>query len=58
MTIANCYLQFQRLHYMVMQLMFDNKMYNRMLAVHCDQNDSCAITINDFEAIKINDMKT
>ena len=33
-------------------------MFVRMLTVHCDQNNSYEITINAFQARKINEVQT
>ena len=34
-----------------------NEMFVRMLTVHCDQNNSYEITINDFQVRKINEIR-
>ena len=35
----------------------DNEMFVRLLTVHCDQNNSYEITINDFQVRKINEIR-
>ena len=38
-------------------LQTNNKMFVRMLTVHCDQNNSYEITLNGFQVRKINEIR-
>ena len=38
-------------------MVLSNKMFVRMLTVHCDQNNSYEITINGFQVRKINEIR-
>ena len=37
--------------------MLSNKMFVRMLAFHCDQNNSYEITLNGFQVRRINEIR-
>ena len=53
----NCNLSTVKSQVTLTSWQFQNKMFVRMLTVHCDQNNSYEITINGFQVRKVNEIR-